>query len=282
MRITCEKNQSACANFHHHNPAIVQGGLALLIAGLVETLNAQTTVLFEGFEGSFPADNGWYVGDNDPQGTPAYWDDVNAAFGGEDTHGGSWKGYCAGVGYDGTSTSPLYRDYMSSEMSRTINLVGYNSATLSFGDKIPSIETGYDYARVYIDSVDHDLVWQATNSVANWTQAIIDLSTYVGTSPTLRFQFYSDSSRTFEGWYLDDILVTGYQPPSNDHCAEAIALPSCAPYSMSTMGATSAGDPVPTCRTNFGKGVWFTYTPASDGPVKISTCGSSFDTVVQV
>jgi len=72
------------------------------------------------------------------------------------------------------------------------------------------------------------------------------------------------------------------QPPANDQCTGAIALTSCDPYTMSTADATSTSDQVPTCVTSFGKGVWFTYTPAADGPITVSTCGSSFDTVLQV
>ena len=53
---------------------------------------AQTTILSEGFEGNFPADNGWSVVDSNASGTTAYWDDVNSAFGGEGTHTGNYKG----------------------------------------------------------------------------------------------------------------------------------------------------------------------------------------------
>jgi hypothetical protein len=69
---------------------------------------------------------------------------------------------------------------------------------------------------------------------------------------------------------------------ANDQCSGAIALSACAPYTMSTADATSSGDPAPTCQSNFGKGVWFSYLLLSAGPVTFSTCGSSFDTVLQV
>ncbi|HWW00017.1 MAG TPA: HYR domain-containing protein [Candidatus Acidoferrum sp.] len=69
---------------------------------------------------------------------------------------------------------------------------------------------------------------------------------------------------------------------ANDQCSGAIPLAACQPYTMSTADATSTGDPAPTCQTTFGKGVWFSYQPSSPGRVTFSTCGSSFDTVVQV
>ena len=54
------------------------------------------------------------------------------------------------------------------------------------------------------------------------------------------------------------------------------------PFTMSTTNATSTGDPAPGCAALFGKGVWFTYTAPASGDVIVSTCGSSFDTVLTV
>jgi len=83
-----------------------------IIEEAVQPADAQpkgtVTVLSEGFEGSFPGS--WSVGDANSSGTPAYWDDVDSAFGGEGTHSGSWKGYCADIGNAGTTTSPLYQN----------------------------------------------------------------------------------------------------------------------------------------------------------------------------
>ena len=105
--------------------------LALLaLAASLVTLRAQTTILSEGFEGDFPG--AWSVGDGNSAGSPAYWEDVNAVFGGEGTHTGGWKGYCAGIGYSGDTANPSYQNDMAAYMSRTINLVGYVSATLTF------------------------------------------------------------------------------------------------------------------------------------------------------
>src|ERR1039458_1381171 len=148
--------------------------LLLAVPGL-----AQTTILTEGFEGSFPADNGWSVGDANASGTPAYWDDVNSSFGGEGTHGGSWKGYCAGVGYAGTTTSPFYTNYMSAYMSKTIALAGYSSATLTFWYKMPSIESCCDSAKVYMDST---VIWSSASVTSSWTQVTLSLNSYVGAS----------------------------------------------------------------------------------------------------
>jgi len=78
-------------------------------------------------------------------------------------------------------------------------------------------------------------------------------------------------------------LTAVYQPPANpDLCNGAVALINGSPVSVNTAGATSTGDPVPVCASSFGKGVWFSFTPASSGLVTVSTCGSDFDTALQV
>jgi hypothetical protein len=53
-------------------------------------------------------------------------------------------------------------------------------------------------------------------------------------------------------------------------------------YTLNTRVATAAGDPTPACQANFGKGVWYSFTPNASGAVTISTCGSDFDTVLAV
>ena len=83
------------------------------------------------------------------------------------------------------------------------------------------------------------------------------------------------------------ILFTSFfvtAQPANDNCAGAFPLTNGVLFTMSTVSATSVGDPVPPCSTVglFGKGVWFTYTPTADEEVMLQTCGSDFDTILQV
>jgi len=164
---------------------------------------AEDTILSEGFEGAFPGS--WSVGDDNPSGTDAYWDDCDSGLGGEGAHSGSWKGYCADIGNAGTYDNPLYQPNMEAHLTHTIDLTGYTSATLSFWYKIPSIESYFDGCHVYIDS---DEVWFRDTPQTSWTEAVIDLTPYAGGVHTLSFVFTSDGSVQYEGWYLDDILVT--------------------------------------------------------------------------
>ena len=77
-------------------------------------------------------------------------------------------------------------------------------------------------------------------------------------------------------------VQTASLAPANDLCSGAIGLTNGAAYAMSTINATSTGDPAPSCVPSLGKGVWFTYTPMLNGTVTISTCASEFDTALGV
>lgn len=173
---------------------------------LLSALHApcQTVILREDFEGVFPGD--WIVGDANSDGDDAYWDDVDLRSFGSPPVRTTWAGYCAGTGYAGTGFDPEYQDDMLGIMSKTIDLRGYSSATLTFWHIVPSIESGVDACFVAIDQTD---VYARYFPLASWTQQTINLTPYVGATHTLSFQFVSDFSVTAEGWYLDDIVVTG-------------------------------------------------------------------------
>jgi len=70
--------------------------------------------------------------------------------------------------------------------------------------------------------------------------------------------------------------------PANDTCSAAIVLSSGLPYTLDTAGATSDGDPLPSCQSSFGNGVWFTLIPDATALADVSTCGSDFDTVLAI
>lgn len=165
---------------------------------------SQTVILREDFEGDFPGS--WTVGDANFDGDDAYWDDVNLNSFGSPPVRSTWAGYCAGTGFGGTEFTPEYQDDMQAIMAKTIDLRGYSGATLTFWHIIPSIESGVDACFVTIDQTD---IYARSSPLSSWTQQTINLTPYVGATHTLSFQFSSDSSLTAEGWYLDDIVVTG-------------------------------------------------------------------------
>src|SRR6185295_15815418 len=52
--------------------------------------------------------------------------------------------------------------------------------------------------------------------VPNWTEVVISLNSFVGATRAVKFQFHSDFSVIFEGWYLDDIELTAGNSPVTD------------------------------------------------------------------
>jgi hypothetical protein len=73
---------------------------------------------------------------------------------------------------------------------------------------------------------------------------------------------------------------------SNDQCSGAIALSANVIRTDNTTNATSTGDPGTTAAcnpvANISRGVWYKFTPGSNGTVTVSTCGSNYDTVLEV
>ncbi len=187
---------------------LIAAGTAVILFGSSVVCVAQSTLLFEGFEGTFPGS--WSVGDENTNGSPAYWGKVAAAFGGGTPRSGNWKGYCAGIGYAGTTNAPRYTNYMTAYMSRTVNLSGYTRVNLRFWNLVPSIETGWDYCRVLLDST---VLWSNGLQISTWTEFATNLNAFAGATRTLRFEFVSDYIFNYEGWYLDDIELTGGTAP---------------------------------------------------------------------
>lgn len=53
-----------------------------------------------------------------------------------------------------------------------------------------------------------------SGTVASWTAYTIDLSAYEGDNVQVRFRFGSDAGVAREGWYIDDVVGTGYSNAS--------------------------------------------------------------------
>ncbi len=213
---------------------------ALLVSSL--SAAAQTIILSDGFEASWPGL--WTAGN---AGSGPTWRDVNSLFGGEGTHSGGWKAYCAATGYPFGSTepSPAYTNSMAAYMETEFSLRGCeNLVLLRFWSKIPSIESCCDAAKVFANGI---LVWSNAIPQAAWTEVTVDLSGFVGGLCMLRFEFDSDSSVTAEGWYLDDISVMGYDtiPPSIT-CPPSLVL-NTDPGQCSRSNVTFAATPSDNC-----------------------------------
>jgi hypothetical protein len=78
-----------------------------------------------------------------------------------------------------------------------------------------------------------------------------------------------------------NLSITAYSP-ANEQCEGALELTNALPYSMNTASAGATGDPTPACAAAVTKSVWFSFVPTLNGLAQITTCGSDFDTVLQV
>ena len=66
---------------------------------------------------------------------------------------------------------------------------------------------------------------------------------------------------------------------ANDLCSGPVVVTSFNYTNLqSTTKATSFGDPVPSCITDFGNGVWYQFTAPLNGQLTVDTFGSDFDT----
>lgn len=77
-------------------------------------------------------------------------------------------------------------------------------------------EAGYDYCRVEVSS-NNGTNWNEITSyngnAQTWAYQSFDISSYCNSSPNvrIRFRLTSDGSQVYDGWYVDDIKITGYQ-----------------------------------------------------------------------
>ncbi|HEY7116284.1 MAG TPA: hypothetical protein VH475_06850, partial [Tepidisphaeraceae bacterium] len=79
-----------------------------------------------------------------------------------------------------------------------------------------------------------------TDPTTGWTNATFDLSAYVGSSIRLQFDFLSNGAlNAFEGWYVDDVTVTG--APISPASANA-TFTGATPNEMVGAGVAGIGD----------------------------------------
>jgi len=135
---------------------------------------------------------------------------------------------------------------ISLTLGQPIDLTGVSAATLTFWNRY-SLESGYDYGYVEISS-DGGPWTQLTRFNGHnttWHQVSYSLSSYVGHSIYIRFRLYTDSSVTYDGWYLDDVAVTvgGYYQPDPPSSSDIVTVFEYEPtYSLITRKTDALGN----------------------------------------
>ena len=127
---------------------------------------------------------------------------------------------------------------VSARLTASLDFTHVGSPTLSFWTRYAT-EAGYDFC--YVEASTDGTNWQTlasyNGSQTTWVQKTVSLSTYVGQSQVrLRFRLQSDSGVTGDGWYVDDVAVSGFTSSSN-------AAPT-APVALAPIGGASVSDPL--------------------------------------
>jgi len=74
-------------------------------------------------------------------------------------------------------------------------------------------------------------------------------------------------------------MISSFTP--NDPCSGATVISTLnATIHQTTLGASSTGDPAPSCLSNSSNGVWFKFTSPITGQIVFDTFGSDFDTAL--
>ncbi|MFC2085438.1 BACON domain-containing protein, partial [Bacteroidota bacterium] len=181
--------------------------------------DAWEVVMYEGFEGAFPADNGWDVFDADPTNGYDYWDDVSCY-----SSTGSWSGWCADMG--DMADCSQYDNYMVSWMIYgPFDLSCAVDADILYDLWLDS-EPGYDYFKVLASINGTNFYgYQYDGNTGGWSTGMEFDLTDVYTIGNLTgqpnvwiaFIFQSDNIiSSYGGAYLDEIEVwrdcVGCQP----------------------------------------------------------------------
>ncbi|WP_176392127.1 immune inhibitor A domain-containing protein [Marininema halotolerans] len=94
--------------------------------------------------------------------------------------------------------------------SSTIDLTGAKKAELSF-DSWRKIETGYDYLTVYVidEATGEKKAIKAfdDDTQGQWTSDTLDLSAFAGKKIDLEFNYVTDGGLSYDGFYVDNIVV---------------------------------------------------------------------------
>jgi hypothetical protein len=185
-------------------------------AGLTGPISIYST----GFEqASLP---GWSFGDEDASspGNLDYWGrtDITGA-----ANTGSYGLWCAAVGTNSTAseqpntTVRKYDKGMGAFAKLSVDLTLYQSASLTFYYKVPSVEgfdppgdMGWLYVRDLSGNPLGSALGQYSTVVSSWQSQTFDLSQFTGQAVVLDWRWVSDlDGSVAEGMYIDDVTVTG-------------------------------------------------------------------------
>ncbi len=166
------------------------------------------TLLSEGFESNAVPGTYWLAADQNSTSGSDYWGDKSSSSSAR-VHSGTWSAWCADNGRTGTTYDNNMNSYM--EYKNGLNITGYSNVQISFWIWYKTYDS-YDYCsfQYYNGTSWVEFTngrWYGTGTT--WAQKTFSVPAAAGTTFKFRWVFYSNSSSTSEGVYIDDILVTG-------------------------------------------------------------------------
>lgn len=169
-----------------------------------------TTLMTEGFEGTFPS-GAWTSSDkNGAAGGEYYWDKVNYR-----AYSGSWSGWVAKGGANGIAAPGPYPNSWGTRMKYgPFSLLDATDAELNFNYWLDTEASG-DYFKIMVSVDGTNFTELASGSGANatWPAANISLKNYTGKPQVwVAFDFDSNASNAYEGVYIDNIALRKYTP----------------------------------------------------------------------
>jgi len=104
------------------------------------------------------------------------------------------------------------------QLASSLDLTGYSRAILSWWERY-STESGWDYCYPEV-SLNGGSTWDSifipkySGSNGSWMQRSADLTSILASASNFKFRFRlrSDSYIVDDGWYVDDVLLTGFLP----------------------------------------------------------------------
>ncbi|WP_299366509.1 T9SS sorting signal type C domain-containing protein [Winogradskyella sp.] len=249
--------------------------LLLLLASVIINVNAQVTIFAEDFEDATYPDQTDLASPN-----TTGWTNIN--FSGTDNrwwvlggtsinaiNGNHSLAVSQNVPYTGTGIKPEYNVNSAASniaQSPLIDATGYIAVTLDFnwiceGEDV--LGFAFDYGRIAysFDGTNWFVYAQEYLSQSTTQSAVnLDISVVAGQQFYLGFVWENDGSfGTNPPFIVDDILIRGYLPPSNDECSGATVLTPGSPC-VSTLSTTiGASQSQAGCTGAADDDVWFEF-----------------------
>lgn len=171
---------------------------------------------------------------------------INGGKGPGNTHSGS---KCFGIDLDdkyGTFKSGTWEGYKGDSvyLEKKINLEKPKTINFTFFHWLEIEDSGDNlnlYDKAYVEvRIDKGETWEVLwkNPVApnpknetvyrteGWEKLTLNLTKFLGNSSvTIRWRLMSDYTGSYAGWYIDDVLIMGYEPLTRDASIESIDSP---------------------------------------------------------